>query len=67
MILIGVDVGGTFTDLVITDTGNGNSFIHKVPTTPENPAQAVIHGHRHQPGAFRERTAPARGQPHQRD
>ena len=33
MKLIGVDVGGTFTDIVCTDTETGRTIIHKVPTT----------------------------------
>ena len=44
MILIGVDVGGTFTDLVVTNTESSDSKIHKIPTTPENPSQGVIDG-----------------------
>src|SRR6476620_7287244 len=34
MKLIGVDVGGTFTDIVFTDTETGRTIIHKAPTTP---------------------------------
>jgi N-methylhydantoinase A len=41
---IGVDVGGTFTDLVLVDTKNGTSFVHKVPSTPHDPSEAVIQG-----------------------
>jgi N-methylhydantoinase A/oxoprolinase/acetone carboxylase beta subunit len=44
MRLIGVDVGGTFTDIVFADTGSGQSLIHKVPTTPDDPARGVIDG-----------------------
>ena len=44
MYLIGVDVGGTFTDLVCTDTESGRTLIHKVPTTAEDPAIGVIDG-----------------------
>ena len=33
MKLIGVDVGGTFTDVVYTDTDTHQVLIHKVPTT----------------------------------
>jgi N-methylhydantoinase A/oxoprolinase/acetone carboxylase beta subunit len=44
MRLIGVDVGGTFTDLVLADTESGRSAIHKVPTTPDDPARGVIAG-----------------------
>ena len=41
---VGVDVGGTFTDLVFTDTESGRTTIHKVPTTPENPSLGAIKG-----------------------
>jgi N-methylhydantoinase A len=44
MHLIGVDVGGTFTDIVFADTDSGQSLIHKVPTSVEDPARAVISG-----------------------
>ncbi len=44
MILIGVDVGGTFTDVVVTDTDTRLTSIHKVPTTPEDPSVGVIAG-----------------------
>src|ERR1700740_2939515 len=44
MYLIGVDVGGTFTDIVFADTESGRTLIHKVPTTPDDPAHGVITG-----------------------
>jgi N-methylhydantoinase A/oxoprolinase/acetone carboxylase beta subunit len=44
MFLVGVDVGGTFTDLVLFDPDTSRTFIHKVPTTPDNPADGVIEG-----------------------
>src|SRR5258707_5472633 len=44
MYLIGVDVGGTFTDIVFADTDSGRSLIHKVPTTADDPARGVIAG-----------------------
>lgn len=44
MRLIGVDVGGTFTDLVYTDTGTGATVIHKTPTTPDDPSRGVVAG-----------------------
>jgi Hydantoinase/oxoprolinase N-terminal region len=34
MKVIGVDVGGTFTDLIFSDLDTGAMAIHKVPTTP---------------------------------
>ena len=39
---IGVDTGGTFTDIVMRI--NGDLFTHKVLSTPQNPANAVIQG-----------------------
>jgi N-methylhydantoinase A len=39
---IGVDVGGTFTDLVLRDTATGRSAVAKVPTTPERPELGVL-------------------------
>ncbi len=44
VISIGVDVGGTFTDLIYRDAKNGALGIHKVATTPQDPAQAVMQG-----------------------
>src|SRR5262245_35446349 len=43
-IWIGVDVGGTFTDLVGWDDVAGRVRIHKTPSTPANPAEAILHG-----------------------
>jgi len=44
MRLIGVDVGGTFTDIVLADTETGQTVIHKVPTTPDDPSLGVVAG-----------------------
>ena len=44
MHLIGVDVGGTFTDLVLTDTDANRTLTHKVSSTPDDPSRAVLHG-----------------------
>ena len=44
MNLIGVDVGGTFTDLVLADTDTGRATVHKVPTTPDDPSIGVTEG-----------------------
>jgi len=44
MKIIGVDVGGTFTDLILTDATTGQQYVHKVPSTPENQEFAVIKG-----------------------
>ena len=40
---IGVDIGGTFTDLVLLDE-SGICFSRKVPSTPADPSQAVLAG-----------------------
>lgn len=42
--MLGVDVGGTFTDLVTVDTATGAAAVEKVPTTPANQADAVLAG-----------------------
>jgi N-methylhydantoinase A/oxoprolinase/acetone carboxylase beta subunit len=42
-ILIGVDVGGTFTDFACV-LGNGEHLAFKVPSTPSDPSAAVITG-----------------------
>ncbi len=44
MNLIGVDVGGTFTDLIITNSDTHQTEIHKVPTTPEDPSIGATAG-----------------------
>ena len=44
MRLIGVDVGGTFTDIVFADTVAGRTLVHKVPTTPDDPSLGVVAG-----------------------
>ncbi|MEQ9200333.1 MAG: hydantoinase/oxoprolinase family protein, partial [Rhodospirillales bacterium] len=41
-IVVGVDVGGTFTDLIVLDTGTGEVRVAKVPTTVENQAFGVM-------------------------
>ncbi len=41
---LGVDVGGTFTDLLLIDEDTGATFRAKVPTTPTNQASAVLEG-----------------------
>ena len=44
MLLIGVDVGGTFTDIVFTDTDANRTLTHKVASTPEDPSRAFMRG-----------------------
>ncbi|MGD9765177.1 MAG: hydantoinase B/oxoprolinase family protein [Candidatus Binatia bacterium] len=41
---IGVDVGGTFTDLILVDEDSGRITVDKVPSTPDDPARAVVSG-----------------------
>ena len=38
---IGIDVGGTFTDLVVCDRADGALTLHKVPTTPLDIAAGI--------------------------
>ncbi len=40
--LVGIDVGGTFTDFVVWH--NGQLTIHKTPTTPGDQSQAILTG-----------------------
>jgi N-methylhydantoinase A/oxoprolinase/acetone carboxylase beta subunit len=41
---LGVDVGGTFTDLIYVDDEVGQILVHKLPTTPEDPSQGTVQG-----------------------
>ncbi|HSK99168.1 MAG TPA: hydantoinase/oxoprolinase family protein [Rubrobacteraceae bacterium] len=41
---VGVDIGGTFTDLVLIDDATGERSIGKVLTTPQDPSDAVEKG-----------------------
>jgi N-methylhydantoinase A/oxoprolinase/acetone carboxylase beta subunit len=41
---IGVDIGGTFTDIVLYDSERNRTSLHKVLTTPHDLSQAVIEG-----------------------
>ena len=41
---LGVDVGGTHTDLVLADADGGDILIEKVHSTPANPSLAVLEG-----------------------
>jgi N-methylhydantoinase A len=44
MKLVGVDVGGTFTDLVLFDTESLQVRTHKVPTSGQDPSGGVMQG-----------------------
>jgi len=39
---LGIDTGGTFTDFVLID--GHKTLIHKIPSTPNNPADALLRG-----------------------
>ena len=41
---LGVDVGGTFTDLLLIDEESGETYRAKVPSTPEDSSIAVLGG-----------------------
>ena len=41
---IGIDTGGTFTDLVLCEPGSRRYTYHKLPTSTGEPAQAVLDG-----------------------
>lgn len=41
---LGVDVGGTFTDLLLLDEKNGRTFTAKVPSTPADSSIGVLNG-----------------------
>lgn len=41
---LGVDVGGTFTDLMLIDDESGKLFRVKTPSTPADPSQGVLTG-----------------------
>ncbi len=44
MKLAGVDVGGTFTDVIVADTETGEVWIRKVPSTVADPSEGLIAG-----------------------
>lgn len=47
MILLGVDVGGTFTDLILADLARNTIAIHKVPSSSPDPSIGVLEGIHH--------------------
>src|SRR5438874_843694 len=44
MRVVGVDIGGTFTDFMLYDTESGSVHVHKVRSTPDDPGQAMVAG-----------------------
>jgi N-methylhydantoinase A len=41
---LGIDIGGTFTDIVVFDPSTGQARIGKVSTTPDDPADGAVDG-----------------------
>ena len=41
---LGVDVGGTFTDLLLFDEGSGDFWRHKTPSTPADSSEGILVG-----------------------
>src|SRR3954471_18826859 len=41
--ILGIEVGGTFTDLVLSDPQRG-IIVHKTPSTPADPSEAAVRG-----------------------
>jgi len=50
---IGVDIGGTFTDVVLVDEKSGHIEVAKIPTTPSDVTEGVIDGIRQGLGRYR--------------
>lgn len=42
--MVGVDVGGTFTDVTLVDSISGEIQNHKLPSTPYDPSKAIMNG-----------------------
>ena len=42
--MVGVDVGGTFTDITLINTESQEVFNHKVRSTPSDPSVAILTG-----------------------
>ena len=55
MIRIGIDTGGTFTDVVAFDEATGAITTTKTPSTPQRPGRRVHGRHREGPGPRRRR------------
>jgi len=41
---LGIDVGGTFTDFTLWNSGKGIAELIKIPSTPLNQAEGILHG-----------------------
>ena len=40
--VVGIDVGGTFTDIAVLQ--DGRLSVHKLPSTPQNPSLGIVQG-----------------------
>jgi N-methylhydantoinase A/oxoprolinase/acetone carboxylase beta subunit len=40
--VVGIDVGGTFTDIAVLQ--DGQLTVHKLPSTPQNPSLGIVQG-----------------------
>ena len=54
---LGVDVGGTFTDVVLYDSTAQRVWLAKTPSTPQDQSVGVIEGIRARRGAGRRRAS----------
>lgn len=43
-VILGIDIGGTFTDVVLMDTSTGRQHLAKVPSTPEDQSVGFVAG-----------------------
>jgi N-methylhydantoinase A len=41
---IGIDIGGTFTDLALLDSDSNEVHVHKLRSTPDDPGRALMNG-----------------------
>ncbi|HKE81922.1 MAG TPA: hydantoinase/oxoprolinase family protein [Solirubrobacteraceae bacterium] len=44
MLFVGIDIGGTFTDLALYDSEREELHVHKVRSTPDDPGRALVEG-----------------------
>ena len=40
--IVGIDVGGTFTDIALL--ADGELTVHKLPSTPDDPTRGILQG-----------------------
>jgi len=44
VLFVGIDIGGTFTDLALYDSEREELHVHKVHSTPDDPGRALVEG-----------------------